>query len=247
MNQKPFLRFQWSHRAKLHRDLVKIYNSIFSNIPFELKYGIGKTLRSRQKPYSLVAGLKTVIQVGSPKDTLHSGRSRGMYFCLFSKSKCKVIIVEPDPKNVEELNSVFEKKGIENVIVAPFAAWSEDTNLNLYVDRNHPATNFTAGCTEYDERRMEDFCEINVPARTIDTVVSDLGIEQVDLVSITTNGSEWEIVDGMSNILKSGLQYLCIASGTPDDASLHQKMKDIGFEFSAYDDRGCTFSRIELT
>jgi FkbM family methyltransferase len=244
LSKKPFLRFQWSHRAKLHRELVKIYNSILYNVPFDLKYGIGKNLRSNQKPYSLVPELKTVVQVGAPKDTIHSGRSRGMYFCLFAGSKCKVIIVEPDPKNIEELNSVLKQKSIQNAIVSPFAAWSENTDLSLYVDRKHPATNFTAGCTEYDEKRMEDFCKINVPAKKLDTIIADLGIKKVDLVSITTNGSEWEIIDGMSNILETGLQYLCIASGTPDDASLHQKMKKIGFEFHAYEDRGCTFSKI---
>ncbi|PZD72813.1 hypothetical protein C1752_03205 [Acaryochloris thomasi RCC1774] len=245
MNKKPFLRFQWSHRAKLHRELVKTYNSILYNIPFDLKYSIGKNLRSNQKPYSLVPNLKTIVQVGSPKDTLHSGRSRGMYFCLFAESECNVVVVEPDPKNVEEFNSIITQKGLTNSVVAPYAAWSENTDLSLYVDRNHPATNFTAGCTEYDEKRMGDFCDIKVPAKTIDTVIADLGLKDVDLVSITTNGSEWDIIDGMSHILEAGLKYLCIASGSPDDASLHKRMKDLGFEFNAYDDRGCTFSRIE--
>jgi FkbM family methyltransferase len=245
MSNKPFLRFKWNHRAKLHRDLIKFYNSIMRYIPFSVKYSIGKNLRSNQPPYSLVPNLSTVIQVGAPKDTLEAGRSRGMYFCIFAQSKCRVIIIEPDPENISKFRLNIQHQSLHNVTLIQNAAWSKNTDLKLYADSRHPATNFISGCTSYNDDRMRDFREINVSAKTIDSILADLGLKQVDLISITTNGAEWEIIAGMVNTIDMGLKYICIATGQPDDHLLHQKMNQLGYSLYAYDDRGCTFSRKE--
>jgi hypothetical protein len=62
----------------------------------------------------------------------------------------------------------------------------------------------------------------------------------VRVLSITTNNSEREILQGIDRLLDAGLQYLCLArtgEGYDDLAT------DLGFEFFRSDDRGFTYIR----
>ena len=62
-----------------------------ARVPFRLKYAIGQHLRRGRPPYELVRNGSVVVQVGAPRDTLRSGRSRGMHFALRAQGISKVI------------------------------------------------------------------------------------------------------------------------------------------------------------
>ncbi len=234
------LRFQWSHQALWHRTAIRVFNAIMQWLPFSIKYGVGMKMRTHSVPYSLIRDCRVVVQVGAPRDTLQSGRSRAMYFALFSDPKNRVIIVEPDPESAKLIGNMLKRQGIANVSVCAVGAWSEKKNLQLCVNNAHPASNFIEGLVNYDDNRLREYHTINIPVNTVDNILTENGIEQVDLVSITTNGAEREILQGMRKTLEAGVKY--IALNWADDYYV-QLMEKMGYTLMALDDRGYTFRK----
>ena len=241
MPEREPLRFRWDHRHPLHRTLVKQVNGAMRRVPLERKYALGARLRRASAPYSLVGPGDTVVQVGAPADTLHSGRSRGMHLALRSRGGCAVI-VEPDPYSAEQFEKSAASLGLDHVTVVNSGAWNDTSTLELLVDPSHPATNFLAGTVDYDAERVADFTPVSVPVDTLDAIIGQVaGIDRpVRLLSITTNNSEREILQGIDRIIDSGLQYLCLArTGEGYD----ELVSNLGFDFLSHDDRGYTYVR----
>ena len=221
--------------------MVRNSNRILALLPTRSKYLIGALLRRNKPPYALVGPESVFIQVGAPEDTLRSGRSRGMHMAIRSHGgNGPAVIVEPDERSARAFEEVSDALGLTHVSVVNCGAWHKADMLNLFVDPSHPATNFTDGCTDYDERRRADYQSVTVPVDTLDNIVAQLGVDRVDLVSITTNGAEQEILMGMDKIIAGGLQYICLArTGTGYD----ELVSRLGFDFLSLDDRGYTYVR----
>lgn len=238
------LKFLWSHELWIHRFLVRIYNQVLAIVPFPVKYGIGARRRRSFPPYALLSPSTTAVQVGSPRDTLLAGRSRGMYFSLLSG---RAVVIEPDPASAEEFKGIAAKRGMNGVSVVNSGAWSNESTLRLYVDPAHPATSFTAGTVgkydpdspEYDPEALARYQAIDVPVRPIDTILSELGITDLDVLSITTNGGEVEMLTGAAETLER-TRYVCVRHGC-DEGIAH--LEKLGFTFFSHDDRGVTLTR----
>lgn len=241
MSNRTPLRFRWNHRNAAHRSIVKAANRGLAKLPMAPKYAATASLHARKPPYSLVAPGDVVIQVGAPADTLLSGRSRGMHLALRSRGGCAVI-VEPDPSSADEFRRRAEQLGLDHVRVVNVGAWSEPSTLTLYVDPSHPATNFVDGTVDYSSERLKDFKRVEIPVLTVDQIVKDaIGrYGPVRLLSVTTNNSEREILRGATEVIESGLQYLCVARTGP---GYDEVAEQLGFRFLANDDRGFTYVR----
>ena len=235
------LRFRWDHRSPIHRTLVKTANRGLAMIPTRAKYWATALPRNGKPPYQLVGPGDTVIQVGAPADTLNSGRSRGLHLALRSRGG-RAIIVEPDPESAAEFRRRAAELGLDHVSVVNAGAWSEQSELTLYVDPKHPATNFVEGTVDYDDERRRDFRRVTVPVMTLDQIVRDTigSYGPVRVLSITTNNSERAILEGASSLLREGVQYLSLArTGEGYD----ELAASFGFRYLADDDRGFTFVR----
>ncbi len=240
IHSKEYSRFKWSHDLTLHRWLVQVYNRLMRLIPFGLKYGIGKQIRKNNPPYFLVHEGSTVVQVGAPRDTLHSGRSRGMYFCLFAGTTGKVVLLEPDVDSVRDFEAVAVKNNISNFVLVPKAAWSSNRLLRVFVNDSHPASSFVEGTKSYSAERLQGFRAVELPADIPDNILNEKGIEKVELVSITTNGSEKEILRGLLKTIARGLPYIALAR---TGEQYIEMMKTLGYDLYSFDDRGFTFKQ----
>lgn len=237
---KEYLRFKWSHDHILHRLGVNTFNTILRLLPFEIKYGLGKRLRRNSVPYNLVQNGSIVVQVGAPLDTLHAGRSRGMYFCLLAGPTGRVIIIEPDKESIEDFAEMARHNGIQNVKLYPNAAWSDKRALRIFINDSHPASSFTEGTKEYDEKRMSAFRMVGLQAEPVDDILKQEGVKKVHLVSITTNGAEIEILKGMSGLIDAGLPYISLARTGEKYIEI---MESFGYRLYSHDDRGFTFTQ----
>lgn len=235
---QEYFRFKWSHEHTVHRLAVRLYNTLMRFVPLQIKYAAGKRLRKHSYPYLLVQDGSVVVQIGAPRDTLHAGRSRGMYFSLFAGKRGKVLMIEPDHASLTEYRTVARALNGDNLILCPKAVWSEKKKLRVYVNDFHPASSFTEGTKDYNADIMRGYRVIELEADTLDNILAEQNIEKVDLVSITTNGAEKEIIKGMQAIISKGLPFICLAKTGPD----YQEMMDnIGYKLFSYDDRGFTF------
>jgi FkbM family methyltransferase len=240
MRNRRYIKFLWSHDLAIHRYLVRIYNAFIRYIPFSIKYGLGLRLREKRFPYCLIKPGSVIVQVGAPRDTLLAGRSRGMYFSLLAGSNGKVFIIEPDIESATSFEKMLQARGLTNTIVCQFAAWNEKGVLQIYVNDRHPASSFTEGTKSYTGHRLSEFRAVEMQANTIDERVKQSGVEQVDLVSITTNGAERKILAGMRDLISSGLSYIALADTGEAYANM---MEEFGYKLLAHDDRGFTFER----
>lgn len=238
VREKEYLRFKWSHDLALHRLAVRIYNRVMQVVPFTVKYGLGQKLRRKSPPYCFIAPGSVVVQVGAPQDTLRAGRSRGMYFSFFAGAEGKVVIIEPDRESVQTFTKVAKKQGIHNLVFCPTAVWSEKKMLKVYINDAHPASNFTEGTKSYDAERLKAFRTVEIPTDTMDNILAEQGIDRADLVSITTNGAEQEILKGMQRLVATGLPYISLARTGENYVEM---MAGFGYELLTHDDRGFTF------
>jgi FkbM family methyltransferase len=232
------LRYRWSHRHPVHRAVVRTANRLLPHVPFGVKYGVTDAIRRGHLPYRLLQNTSVAVQIGAPRDTLRSGRSRAMAFVRRTGPFGRVLVVEPDKTSAEEFRLTAERHGLAHAVVVCAAAWNERTTLTMEIDPNHPATNFTAGTTEYDAGEMARFREVAVDAVPVDDLVDELGLGRVDLVSITTNGAEQQILQGMRRTLQRDKPYICLARTEDSYAEL---MAQLGYELVGNDDRGFTF------
>jgi FkbM family methyltransferase len=229
----------WSHEAALHRRVVRAANRVLARLPFGFKYGVGLRLRRGRPPYALIRPGDVVVQIGAPHDTLRAGRSRAFYFGLLVGPAGRVIVCEPDAKSAAALQDAARRHGHDNLTVINAGAWNEKTTLRFYIDDAHPASNFTEGAKEYDEKRMQSYRCVEMPAVRLDEVLAGAGVERVRLISITTNGAEREIIEGLGGRLPD-VEYISIAdTGVVDPAEFESQ----GFNLFSYDDRGRTFAR----
>ena len=163
-----------------------------------------------------------------------------MYFSLFVGNRGRVFVLEPDEGSVRTFKSIADKRNISNLHFSQLAAWSEEARLTIYVDDNHPASNFSEGSKDYDEKRMQDYRAVEMPADSLDNILTGKGIDRVDLVSITTNGAERNILQGMRSLMSAGLPYICLAV---TGEGYIEMMREYGYQLVSHDDRGFTFSQ----
>jgi len=150
----------------------------------------------------------------------------------------RVIVIEPDGASVEQFQRWAQRRGLQHSVVVQAGAWSSPGQLQVFVDDAHPATNFTAGTTDYDAGRMADYRQITVNATTIDEVVARHDVPRVDLVSITTNGAELEILAGAARTIERDRPMFSLARTREQNI---EKMTELGYEIVTADDRGYTF------
>lgn len=238
------LRRRWSHHHPLHRFVVRVANRTLRLVPLGPKYAVTRRPRATRFPYVVAGDGSTVIQVGAPLDTLHAGRQRALHFALRVQPTGRTIALEPDGTSVDALRRAGADLDLRNLEVVPRGAWSTTDTLRFYIDPVHPARSFTPSGTGdvYSEEQLQAFDAVDVPVSSIDDLIAELDVDRVDLVSITTNGSERMIVAGMASLIERDQPKIALAA---TDESLPAFMTEYGYEIESYDDRGFTFRRRE--
>lgn len=212
-------------------------------MPESVLYSLGLPMRRKNVPYSLIQTDDVVFQVGAPSDLLSVGRSRSGYFAHLISGKGKLVIMEPDSINCDALNAFAKRHGLsDRILVVNAGAWSEEKELKFYQSREHPASAVLVELCEATPQEMKrrGYHEISVPVKTIDGVIAEYGLNVPKLVSLTTNGAEIQILEGMTKtITAGGAPYISLAV-TGDGYA--EEMSKLGYERIANDDRGFTFS-----
>ncbi len=139
-----------------------------------------------------------------------------------------VIAYEPHPDTFRELRDNIDRNGYTNVQTVP-CALSDTTGvlrMNVFTDRDLNSVALKA-----------DIGVIEVPARTLDDSLEELGIQRCDLIKMDIEGAEWFALRGIDRTLKRNpeirllielhnCQIKCLG-GRPEE--LLQHLKDRGF------------------
>ena len=238
-----------SLRRNLPPWLVKpIRNIVFkvaSIMPENFKYWLAGKFQNKRYPYSIVKEGDKVVQVGAPRDILKSGRSRAIHFARKVGPDGRVLVVEPDLDSANELKSFARRNHLENrIIIVNKGAWKERALLKFIVNPEHPATNRLEAVAWREKNNEKEYEKDKSIAIEVDSLANILQAENFpppDFVSITTNGAEEEIVEGLwgSGIINF-TEYISLAPPRDNNISI---MKKYGYNWLALDDRGQLFKR----
>lgn len=213
-------------------------NNILWRLPVPVKYGAGLLSRKVRLPYKLIEEGDTVIQIGAPWDILRAGRSRSIYFSKLAGKTGRVIVFEADPNNVKNLKQFVSDHGISNITVIPLGAWNKSTQLRFLINDKHPASNLVEEVFDNKRTDMKNFRAVEIEVNSIDNVLKENNFKKIKLLSITSNGSEQEILEGAEST-QSLVEYISIIG----DPSTYPKILEYGFQQKSEDDRGFLYAK----
>ncbi|MCP4407279.1 MAG: FkbM family methyltransferase, partial [Gammaproteobacteria bacterium] len=229
----------------IFRSLTVTYNTCLSVLPYGVKYPVLGILRRHKAPYKWLETGDIVIQVGAPRDILEAGRSRAVHFARIVKQG-KVIVSEPDPVSAAELVRFADRHRLSTrVVVFCQGAWSCETELTLLASSEHPAANLVKPVNHSGQcgPTQPRYTEIPIKVNTLDAMHRQVTQNPPKLVSITTNGSELEILKGMADIIALGCPYISLIFCAEEFPKFANIMRSIGYEYAERDDRGYSFRR----
>ncbi|OJI07343.1 hypothetical protein BK004_01260 [bacterium CG10_46_32] len=186
-------------------------NALLRKYPsFLLQYKFMAFFHHMLFPFMYIKKGDTCVQVGCAEWMLDFGVSMPLIMSAIVGERGRVIVVEPDQRNIEALRSYMKKNYIHNITIVPKAAWREKTTnqFTFYEDRS--STNII---TEVEEsvpwkndpqyqgrkKRIE-----TIEMDTIDNIIQELGITP-DFVNLTINSAEFDVIHGMTEVIRKGV------------------------------------------
>ena len=220
----------------IHLILRKFSYSILFCLPFNFKYFLFSLYLKTKSPYKFLNSGDIVVQIGCPLDIIKSGRSRAIIFSKLVGKKGLVYVIEPDKISIEYLNKCIKKYNLKNIIVKKIGAFNKSKKLEFLYDPNNPAANIVSKAFNNKTRNDRSrFFKTVINVKRLDDILPTLN--EIKLLSITTNGSEKFILDGAKNIIKK-TKYISTIS---NKLSFFRKNKFTKIYYD--DDRGYTFSK----
>ena len=152
----------------------------------------------------------TIVQIGTPwPRTLHRfRRAVGERGCL--------VIVEAEPINYNRLKSAVEEAGYKNVHVIEGAAWSETIAGKLATSPyfgDHKIQQKAVSMDNDLRAANKEMKQIDVQFYRLDTLLSELGVSEINYLCVTVNGAELEVLKGAEEILKRNQNIRVYAKG----------------------------------
>jgi FkbM family methyltransferase len=125
----------------------------------------------------------------------------------------KVLMLEPDPINVECLKRNFRDEiASGRVILLPEGAWDSTGSLKFHTGVNNSGTGSFV-------RDHEGSRTLEARIRPVDSMVAELKLPRVDLVKIDIEGAERHALKGMRSVLRRWKPRILIDMyHLPDDA-----------------------------
>jgi FkbM family methyltransferase len=156
----------------------------------------------------------TVIDIGA-----HIGR----YTITSSKqvgSTGKVVAIEADPDNFQLLKRNIALNNLTNVLPLHYAVFSTRTRMKLYEQSASAKYNSIM----LTRARTMNYVEVN--ADTLDSILEQNGINQVNWIKIDVEGAEFEVLKGSTKTLSSNYISLLVEIHNIDDPSHYDNILD---------------------
>lgn len=106
----------------------------------------------------------------------------------------RVIAIEASPAIVPYLRHNIDRNALTNVQLVPIAASDRAGDIDFYLP---PAAKFGMASVA----PQFGVAPVRVPAQTLDTILDDLGITNVDVIKIDAEGAELDVIRGAHGLL----------------------------------------------
>jgi FkbM family methyltransferase len=180
-----------------------------------------------------------------PGDTVFDlGAGIGAEALLFSRlvgDSGRVVSAEAHPRTFERLERLCAVNGLTNVTPLQVAVADSDGTVTI------------SDSDQYLQNTMVEGNGLDVPAKRIDTIASELGISKIDLLKMNIEGAERAALQGTGELL-AATRHVCISchdfladSGGPEElrtkAFVIQFLTEHGFELTTRDDASEPWTR----
>jgi FkbM family methyltransferase len=159
------------------------------------------------------------------------GAGVGAEMLLFSRlvgPSGRVVSVEAHPRTYSRLHDLYKANRLGNVTPLQVAVSDTDGAVSIS-DLDHHLRNAVLGA---------DVGGIEVPARRVDTLANELGIERIDLLKMNIEGAERQAIQGVGTLLDN-TRHVCISCHDflADDGGPHE-LRTKGFVREFLTERG---------
>lgn len=196
----------------------RIYKCIQRGTPHAIKYSLAVRRRCRIPPFDRIQKGWTTLQVGCSGRLCTLGRSQAIILSRLVGDSGHVYVFEAIPENGEAFSQYIERYGINNIIMLRYGLWNSCGRIDFDVPENDSQL-ITTGSRAVDVRKDEPKRfdgERSLPVETIDSTVRRLNIKHVELINITTNGSEPEIIEGGEKTIRTNRPLICVPGENPN-------------------------------
>jgi len=176
---------------------------------FFLQYRLMRPFFRKLFPFMYLRKGSTVVQVGCAEWMLDFGVSMPLIMSAVVGPRGRVVVVEPDQKNVDSLTAYISHHGIRNITIVKKAAWKEKCVRDFTFYEDNTGSNIVSETEEAAPWKHMEMYQ-NRPKRTekiqmdtIDNICAELGVTPA-FVDLTINGAEFEVIQGMPRTLQSG-------------------------------------------
>jgi FkbM family methyltransferase len=153
----------------------------------------------------------------------------------------KVIAIEPAPENLECLRRNFAAEIADGrVVLYPKGIWDKDDVLKLRVDPTDSARDTFV-------RPIDDAQFIEAPLTTVDKMVVELGLRQVDFIKMDIEGAEQKAIVGARNTIAKfrPRMALCIYHVKGDDTMVPKLVHDAVPDYKVSQTCLCALDRVQ--
>jgi FkbM family methyltransferase len=126
----------------------------------------------------------------------------------------KVVAIEAHPSNFKILKKNIELNRLANVIPLNYAVSSSETKLKLYTPDEelgytmHHSIMFNYLLPRFETKTGKEYVEVK--ANTLDNLLQQNRIEQVNWIKIDVEGAEFEVLKGAHNVLSKSKDIVLI-------------------------------------
>ncbi len=152
----------------------------------------------------------TVVQIGTPwPSTMHRFRKA-------IGANGRLVIFEAMPANANRLRAAIQESGYSNVTLFEGAAYSSRQSGRMMVSPHVGDHKIKVDGVRMDNDLRSinaEMGEVNVEFHRIDDVLQDLGISEINYLSVTVNGAELEVLKGAEETLRRSTHIRTYSKG----------------------------------
>jgi FkbM family methyltransferase len=196
---------------------------------FGISYG-GGLWRARDRDVSMVFPYYPYLAFYEIEGYLNQGRWRpqpgmtvidaGGCFGEFSiyASKCvgprgRVLILEPDPQNIERAKEVFRLNGNpSNIEIVPAGLWKQRGTVRFRAGHGSDSAIDSDAAPDAASGRATGGDVIEIPTHSLASLTSEYKLDRIDLVKMDIEGAELDAVAGVADLPPNLRPRFAIAS-----------------------------------
>ena len=167
----------------------------------------------RSFPFSRLRRGQRAVQVGTAAWTLDAGICQTIMMATIVGPTGHVLAIEPDKNNVDALTDYVRRHNIKNVSVLQRGIWNTRCTKRLVVSRKSSGAHLLVDALKRKQSSSEPRgnlttntgrVEIAIECDTLDNLLTETGYE-ADYINITVNGAEYEVLQGMHELLSRNI------------------------------------------